>query len=380
MTLAHLSDTHLGFQAYGATTDQGFNQREVDVMKSFKSVLTAIGDRQPDLIVHSGDMFHRVRPSNATIVATFQEVSRLQEKRGGKPFIIVGGNHDTPRLSDAGSILKLFTSVPGVQVATTKYEVLDLPQLDCEILAVPHEYHKREEKIELAPTGRRSNNVLVLHGVEHSLQPEGGTDFDIRETRQERWSYVALGDWHGHKAYGKNICYAGSTDYASNNIWEETKDQKGWVWFDTEIGELDLVPSTTRRVHDCRWIDALKLDPKDIERQMIQNFSGVVRDDRPIVRQVVHNVLPLVRSRLDSALIRELQFQCLHYHLTFWPPLLSDEAGSSATNRTGKSIEQTWEEHLLTAKIPADIKRDDLKELGFNLLKEVSDAPAATEA
>jgi DNA repair exonuclease SbcCD nuclease subunit len=380
MTLAHLSDTHLGFQAYGATDDHGFNQREVDVMKTFHEVLLAIEARNPDLVVHAGDLFHKVRPSNATIVKAFELLSKFQLNRAHKPFIVLGGNHDTPRLSDAGSILKLFSSIPGVRVATVKYQVFDLPDLDCEVLAIPHEHHKVEEKIELAPSGRHPNNVLVLHGVEHSLQPEGGADFELREARQERWSYVALGDWHGYKRYGKNICYSGSTDYASNNIWEETKDQKGWIWFDTAIGELEHVPVSTRHVYDCRWIDAAKLDPKDIERQMLQNIGKVSGSNRPIVRQVVTNALPLVRSRIDRAVMREISAQCLHYHLTFWPPLPSDDGDTTYAARTTRTLEQSWNDHLVTAKIPADIDRNDLKELGIKLLEEVKDAPVAPEA
>src|SRR5689334_22713252 len=107
MTIAHLSDTHLGFRAYGKTTPDGFNQREVDVMRTFRTCLDQIAEADPDIVVHSGDFFHVVRPSNATIVAAFKALTAFQTKRGGRPFILIGGNHDTPRITESGNILAL---------------------------------------------------------------------------------------------------------------------------------------------------------------------------------------------------------------------------------------------------------------------------------
>src|SRR3990170_163738 len=97
MTLAHLSDTHLGYRAYSRSTREGMNQREADVLETFRAALDAIALREPDLVVHSGDLFHVVRPSNHTITDTFRALQRFQSARGAKPLVLVGGNHDTPR-------------------------------------------------------------------------------------------------------------------------------------------------------------------------------------------------------------------------------------------------------------------------------------------
>ena len=113
MTVAHFSDTHLGFRAYSKSTPDGFNQREVDVMRTFRTCLDKIASAEPDVVVHSGDLFHVVRPSNATIIAAFKAITQFQEKRKGRPFVLIGGNHDTPRLTEAGNILALFRDIPG---------------------------------------------------------------------------------------------------------------------------------------------------------------------------------------------------------------------------------------------------------------------------
>ena len=139
MTLAHISDTHLGYRAYGRTTPSGFNQREVDVMKTFQAALASIEQRDPDLVVHAGDMFHIVRPSNATIVQAFKAISEFQSRRSGRPFVIVGGNHDATRGLDqleftapayVGVVysltnwicMRLNLHLPSVEVVLAKFE------------------------------------------------------------------------------------------------------------------------------------------------------------------------------------------------------------------------------------------------------------------
>lgn len=380
MTLAHLSDTHLGKQAYARTDDHGINQREIDVMRSFRASMEAILERDPDLIVHSGDLFDRPRPSNTSIVGTYGYLRQIQDRRGHKPLVIVAGNHDTPRMTEAGNILRLFTTIEGVQVVTSRIEVLDFPALDLEVMAVPHRSMRDRENIELAPTGRRKFGVLTLHGVEHSLQAREEAQFKVEEARPDRWSYVAFGDWHTFKPYSANVCYAGSTDFTSTNIWEESKDVKGWVWFDSEVGRLEHVPVQTRRVVDLRWIDAARAEPKEVERQMRNLFEAAIGEDEPIMRQVVTNALPLLRSRVDPRMTREFQSRCLHYQVNYWPPLPDGSDGPARPGRASRSLDVAWDEHVMEAKIPAEINREALRLLGRELIAEVDDAPAEASA
>jgi DNA repair exonuclease SbcCD nuclease subunit len=377
MTLAHLSDTHLGYRAYGRNTDFGVNQREVDVMKTFQACFDAIADRQPDLAIHSGDLFHVVRPSNATIVKTFEVISRFQAKRKGNPFLIIGGNHDTPRLADSGNILKLFTSIPGVRVFTHKLEVDEIPELDLEFMAVPHQSLQTGENVEYSPSLGQKHSVLILHGVEHELIKHGRGDIEIGETRHERWTYVGLGDYHTFRQYGKNVCYTGSTDFASTNIWDEAST-KYWVWFDTEVGELEKVPLQTRRVIDLPKIDALKLEPREIERRL-QKHADWPPEELPIVRQVIFNALSGIRGRIDQGVVNDIKATALHYQLDILAPQKT-LTGSTSTDQEGRSLDDIWEEHISTATLAGGLKREEIKELGRDLLKEVVSEAAPAEA
>ncbi len=377
MTLAHLSDTHLGYRAYGRNTEHGVNQREVDVMKTFQACLDAISQKEPDLVVHSGDLFHVVRPSNATIVRAFELVSKFQEKRQGMPFLIIGGNHDTPKLADSGNILKLFTSIPGVRVFTHRLEIGEVADLDLEFMAVPHQSLQTGEHYEYSPSLGKKHSLLILHGVDKDLIKHGAGDIEITETRHDRWTYVALGDYHTFRPYGSNVCYSGSTDFASTNIWDEAST-KFWIWFDTETGKLENIPLKTRRVIDLPRIDALKLEPREIEKRLQKNASWPV-EEMPIVRQVITNALPGIRGRIDQAVVNDIRATALHYQLDIWAPLKVVEGGPK-TQQEGRSIDETWDEHLASAILAPGLKREEIKELGKELLQEVDREAAPAEA
>ncbi|HNM27775.1 MAG TPA: metallophosphoesterase, partial [Saprospiraceae bacterium] len=64
MKIVHFSDTHLGYQAFDVVNQRGINAREQDMYDAFVSVIDRILQIRPDVVVHSGDFFHRPSPSN----------------------------------------------------------------------------------------------------------------------------------------------------------------------------------------------------------------------------------------------------------------------------------------------------------------------------
>ena len=336
-------------------------------MASFLAALDAIAERDPDLVVHAGDFFHVVRPGNATIVRAFQGLSEFQAKRGGKPFVLIGGNHDTPRSSDSGNILRLFEAIPGLQLVPQNTRVLDFPDLDLEVLAVPSPALLRDPRPDYEPSLGRGHSVLTLHGMARQALPKHA-QFDVAQTHHERWTYVALGDYHGFQQYGRNVCYSGSTDFASTNIWEEVAVPKGWVWFDTEQGQIEFVPVPTRSVLDLPLIDARGLDLAEVEEQMRANGSWA--EEMPIVRQRILNFPHALRGKLDSNLLRELASRALNYQVRAIPP---EVAGATQIGATTRTLEQSWGEHVASATLVKAVSREELLAVGLGLLKEVSE-------
>ncbi len=376
MTLAHLSDTHLGFRAYGKVRPDGANVREVDVLETFARALDAIAARDPDLVVHAGDLFHVVRPSNLSLVGGYRAVESFQAKRKGKPLVILGGNHDVPR-GGFGGVLPLFESIPGVSVVERETTTLDLGFV--KVVAVPSAALKAGGLVLEPPSGPA---VLTLHGMSRQALPRGreGGDFDAEALRHEGWIYVALGDYHVFQPYGPNVCYAGSTDYASTNVWDETRHAKGWVWFD---GRIEFVPVATRPVLDLPPIEARGLDHEAVEARMIENADGefpqaAIENSgfplltppllRPIVRQRIVDAAPGLRARLAPAVIREISGRALSYAVAVGTAAREDRALGPAM-----TLEEAWRAHAAGLRVPAGLERDELIGAGLQRLREASE-------
>lgn len=375
MTIAHLSDTHLGFRAYGKFAASGLNQREEDVMESFRLCLRAILDRDPDLVVHSGDLFHVVRPSNTTLVTAYHQLSKFQLHRGFKPFVLIGGNHDTPRTAESGNLLPLFGTIGGVVVVPAAARSEDFPDLDLEVLCVPSQSLVTAERVDWAPQLGRRHKVLTVHGVAAQTKLRE-PDFDVSDAKPQRWDYVALGDYHVHQAYAPNVCYAGATDFTSTNIWEESLGPKGWVWFDSQRGELEFVPVATRRVIDMPRIDAAELDGEALSEALVAAARWSDQDD-PIVRQRVTNVSPEVRARLSQESLRAIRERSLAYLFECFPPAASG-TGKAGAEGAAQPLEASWEAHADSAALPLGVEREKFKAGGLELLKEVEELETAS--
>ena len=110
MRFLHVSDTHIGFSAYHKVTPAGLNQREQDFFDAFaRAVDLALGERV-DAVLHSGDLFDSVRPSNRAVAFAMEQVKRLGE--AGIPFVVIAGNHETPKLRETGSVFRFLEFLP----------------------------------------------------------------------------------------------------------------------------------------------------------------------------------------------------------------------------------------------------------------------------
>lgn len=366
LRIAHLSDTHLGYSAYGRFTDKGMNQREVDVLKSFERTLEQIEAADPDLIVHSGDFFDKVRPSNATIIAAFRLMTAFQKRRSGRPFVIIGGNHDTPRSSESGNILRLFGAIEGIEVRPVDIQTFAIG--DTEVCVAPWYGLAERKDYDWSPTLGKKDSVLIAHGMSNQVGVKIGRpgDFDVEELRAGRWTYVALGDYHSHTVYAANCCYSGSTDFTTTDIWSEASSPKGWVLFDEQIR---FRPVETRKVLDLPVIDAAGLDPVALTDRIVKQATWT--EDMPIVRQRVSNLMTEVRGRLSSDALREIQSRALSYNLVGTAPQRT--ASGSAQAIAAKPLEISWEEWADQAKLLPTIDRGEFKKTGLELMREARD-------
>jgi len=229
--LAHLADLHLGFRQYDRQTPRGGNQREADVADAFRRAVDDLLEQRPNLILVAGDVFHSVRPTNSAILFLFKEVHRLRSGLPDTPIVMIAGNHDTPRSTETGTILRLYEAL-GVHVVIEAAQYLTFSKLDCAVLAAPHQALAQPDRPALRPQRGTTFNVLLVHGQLPGLGEQrgtmeyGGAPVQLEDLAPAQWDYVALGHYHVAREIEKNAWYAGSLEYVAPNPWGQLQDEE----------------------------------------------------------------------------------------------------------------------------------------------------------
>jgi len=385
--LAHLADLHLGFRQYYRQTPDGINQRESDVAYAFRTAIDGVLSARPDVVVIAGDVFHAVRPSNRSIVWAYRELQRLRIGLPEAPIIAIAGNHDTPRSSDIGSILRLYEEL-GVHVATDDPRRFGFPELGISVLAVPHAALQAAE-VKMRPEGKEPFQVLVAHGEvegllpgDRSLMEYGGLPLKLDDLSRENWAYRALGHYHVQHEVFRRCWYSGALEYTSTNIWSELVEEalkglpgKGWLLVDLESGAAESRPvPSARRIWDAPMIDADGLSPAEIDRAIGERVNLVPGGiPNAIVRLVVENIPREVMRELDHAAIRMARADALHFHLDCRRPEASRTAGMGAPGKR-QTLPEMVGEFLSRRPLPERISRERFVSLGNELMAEVERA------
>ncbi len=382
--IAHLADLHLGFRQHHRQTPAGINQREADVANAFRAAVDGVVTSRPDAVILAGDLFHAVRPTNFSIVFAFRQLQRLREALPDAPIILIAGNHDTPRSSETGSILRLYEEL-GLHVVADEPRRLTFPELELSVLAVPHAAMFAPDKPVLRPDGPEKHQVLVLHGEIEGLYPYdrssveyGGAVVDPDMLTREPWSYVALGHYHVQHEVAPRIWYSGALDYVSPNPWGELADEtrlfvkgKGWLLVDLDSGAVQRMPvALARPVHDLDWLDAGGLSPAEVDRAIgdrLAAIPGGLAD--AIVRLVVTEIPRHVVRELDHAAIRAAKAAALHLHLDFRRPDSNRAIGVGAPGRR-QTLPELVAEFLTRRPLPERVPRKQFVSMGLELLAE----------
>ena len=385
MKLAHIADSHLGIRQYHRQTPTGINQREADVANAFRGVIDDVIAQRADVVVIAGDLFHSVRPTNAAIVFAFRQFQRLREALPKAPVIVVAGNHDTPRSSETGSILKLFEEL-GLSVAADVARRFEFPELDLSVLAVPHQALVDPEELQIRPDGPARHQVLVIHAEVQGLLPAdrpsleyGGVVVTPDQVGSGAWSYIAWGHYHVRHQVGPKGWYPGSLEYTSNNIWAERAEEeangipgKGWLMVDVASGMVTPhLVKHARQVIDLPPIYADGLDASQLDAAIADRVASVPGGlAQQIVRLVVHDVPRPVAREVDHARIRAWKASALHFHLDMRRPVRLRLTGSGAPGRrqTLPEVVHDWLEHRV---LPSEIDRERFVARGVELIEQV---------
>ncbi len=367
MKVLHVSDTHVGYSAYHRIAENGLNQREQDVYDAFTAAVDVALEHDVDAVVHSGDLFDSVRPTNRAVTFVMEELQRLSD--AGIPTIVISGNHETPKMRETGSVLRFLGFLPHVHpIYKGRREVVEVD--DLAVHAVPHtptQEALEREVMEAEPLEEARWNILTLHaGI------LGVGDFRTGEFNEltlpasllgSQWDYIALGHYHRHTQVTENAWYGGSTERTSFN---EAGEEKGVVILDLDAGTRDLIPLDTRPMLrleplDCEPLSEVEIPPAVYRRLKSTDTAGA------LLRWNVRNIPRHVYASLDFERIRRLTSDAVHAHVDFD---LTDDDRTLPTGGAHIGSLRTELEAFLQERPMEELDRDRLRAQAVSFLEE----------
>jgi len=341
MKIVHIADLHLGYRAYNKLDQNGLNIREKDVMKAFQEALDKIAQINPDLIVMAGDIFHRPRPSNFTIYATIKLLQRFRQSCNS-PIIMISGNHEAVKSAESGSILSIFeTVISKVKVVNETIQEIPVDNLNTSVLCIPHGGLSAIEETSLKPNKDYKYNIMIIHGTYENC-PEAvgygnGSLIKKDDIAQPEWDYIAFGHYHKFKELAPNAYYSGAIERTTTNIWQEAKDQKGFIEFDLDNKVCTFHSlKSPRTVIDIKRINALDLTAEEINQKIAEEVEKIRDLDKSIIRLTIENVDPVSIRSLDYKKIREFKKIAIHFRLN----LIKKDSIIKTINANGEPIEK----------------------------------------
>lgn len=373
MRFLHVSDTHVGYAVYHRVTPDGLNQREADFFEGLTRAIDVALEQRVDFVLHSGDLFDSVRPTNRAIGHVLAQCRRLHE--ADIPFIVISGNHEAPRLRETGSVLRLLDFMPGVHAA---YK--GAPETfrigDCAVHAVPHAADndallEHLRGIRADPKARW--NVATLHagvmGVGDFRTGEFHEQVVPQNELPQGMDYVALGHYHRATEVAPKVWYAGSTERCT---FREVGEDKSVNLVDLRRGTVTPIALATRPMVDLPPVVCRGMDEAAIPGAVYDRLANA-RLDGAIARLRVTALPAHVLATLDHARIRNLTGGALHFDLQ--TDVLREDALGASAEALGELPEEF--EVFLGRRALQNESRDALLALGRDLLREVTNPEAA---
>ncbi len=378
--IAHLADSHLGYSALTRLCpESGRNQRTVDVERAFETAIDQIiaaGDI--DLVLHAGDVFHHSRPPMPSLIFFLKQLRKLDA--AGIPIVVIGGNHDTPRLRNAGSVFDVCALVSNSAHFACGYDWtrfrLTLQGRPVVITAIPHGAYTNDVPPDAIPTDGDELNILVTHGVYNIelLTKRGGADEIAESLVDPRYAYIALGHWHIHEQKAENAWYSGSSERIGLADLAATPGYARVTLNGTGRAEVEHVPLPARAIEQLPHLDAESLDAEAVVAQAlrrIERLSDAERAESMVLLRVTNAALGVARDVERMLRAHELVKACW----AFIPDIRSVRAPGSHVEETspigqlvdefGLFVEARREQGVYTADFAAEFR-----ETGTELLRE----------
>jgi len=372
MKIIHISDSHLGYTAYRRLDPEtGVNQREEDVSRAFQEAIDKIIEIKPDVVLHSGDLFDSVRPSNRVTTFAIRQLLRLVGEN--IPVVIISGNHSTPRRRGTGSILSLFGFFPPLRpVYRGAYERIKIGDLMVHAIPQCPSSAQLEQELKKVEIDRESRyNILMLHAAVAGLREFSMHEFNEQEVAtsylDSNFSYIALGHYHKFTRIQHNAYYAGSLERFSFN---EVGQEKGFLEID--LDKRPLQPIFHRLESPRLMIDLPDIAGKFMSTSdLMKAIERAIDENDPtgkIMRLTINNIRTPLYNSLDFGRIRRLTSSAIHFELRYRRLEDDSERVQSSYSAIGQ-LDQEFTSYLARVQLEG-LDRERLKELGLKYLGE----------
>jgi len=372
MKILHIADTHLGYSAYRKTSEEGINQREIDVYNAFKDFIDYALEKKPDLIIHAGDLFDSVRPNNRAITFAIKQILRLSKQK--IPFLVIAGNHEHPKLKETGHIFSVFDHIEYVYpIYNAKYETtsFDFNNKKIAIQIIPQCEIKKEFNDELKkikPDSSADYNIFVSHGAVAGIKVFTMNEFNELmiplKTLSQNFDYIALGHYHTYTKLANNACYSGSTERFT---FTDANDKKGFIELEFLNGKIkhEFIELKIRPMIDLQPIECLNLKLDEIMKKIKEIIKKIDPKDKTF-RIALEEIPAHIYRGLDFREIKKLCNEAIHYEIK---ANVVKEGGlkTTYTSKIG-SLSNEYKEFIESQNLKEE---DTLLKLGLNYIEAI---------
>jgi exonuclease SbcD len=314
----------------------------VDVQEAYARAVDAILEREVDLVIHSGDVFDSVRPATHVIIGFLKQTARITA-RADIPYLVIAGNHETPRLRTTTAALGYSNLVNAYSAHGFEidYHPIEVGDTVVGVTLVPHGAVATAGAV--TPERNADINILVTHGLVPNLearQHEMGEANLYAGMLEGAFDYIALGHYHEFHRYKPNSFYAGATERFS---FGEVASEPGFaiVEFDGGGVSVEHVKIEARPMIDLPFIRARNLDAQELSEEIRHQTESADLDDA-IVRLRVYDVRRGVASGVERELLRDLQRRCLNFSLEIHAEERPDAANGTPASAVFGPLEEEF--------------------------------------
>lgn len=366
MKIIHFADTHIGFSTYSATAENGINLREQDAQDAFTQVIDYCIQTSPDLILHAGDLFHSVSPSNQSISFVMEQLYRIEKAE--IPMVICGGNHEAPKRTETKHVFEIYKHFKHIEFVHQSTQHFHFPRLSLNLCVVPFlvfqndledPYSNFSIEKDINTIEKDNINILLTHGSSRFIkiyQQETVGEQYIENSILENglFDYVALGHYHKPSILSNRAAYSGSLIPLT---FGEIEYNTGFIEleFDEDYTMRHTFKEINTRKLVIKTIDCTDLNTADLTAQII-NTLNLVSDKSIILKLQITGMLPESHKLLNHTDISRVAKQFSHCVILY--DYNDTENVDSMVDTTIGSLKQEWSLFLSNNIEDQDIKKD----------------------